>query len=116
MDSLQLYLLWCYLLDHELFPALVAPEAVSMVHLICSGHPVSSDVHHAVAAALWRMQDVNLSVKNTHSNSSLLYDEMEKMGGGLTTLLLSVTTFDLAGDNGAGVFFDSVIFSGFVLP
>ena len=74
----------------------MAPEAVSMVHLICSGHPVSSDVHHAVAAALWRMQDVNLSVKNTHSNSSLLYDEMEKMGGVLTSLLLFVITLDLA--------------------
>ena len=89
---------------------------MSMEHLICSGHPVSSDVHHAVAAALWGIQDVNLRVKNTHFNSSLLYDEIEKMGGGLTTLLLSVTTFDLAGDNGAGVFFDSVIFSCFVLP
>ena len=56
---IALVLLWCYLLDHELFPALVAPEAVSVVHLIRCCHPVSSDVGHAVAAALWGTQDLS---------------------------------------------------------
>ena len=41
---------------------------------------------------------------------------MEKMGGVLTSLLLFVTTLDLAGDRGAEVFLDSEIFPGLVLP